>query len=187
MVNIWLIIYLVGGFNPSEKYESQLEGLSHILWKIKHVPNHQPVLFGCFHQWKNPNWCIQMLGNGKSYSNGWFTGTPISGNLHLSHQNLTQVSGFFVDKIFRSVTLPAEWGIDFATSTVTICSAPRLSSLLEMQRPLGGGFHVAQNQPGPKDQKEVTPLHRSLLLGMRIHGSLNVPIEHHPTIRYMVY
>ena len=33
---------LVGGFNPSEKYESQWEGLYHILWKIKHVPNHQP-------------------------------------------------------------------------------------------------------------------------------------------------
>ena len=32
---------LVGGFNPSEKYESQWEGLSHILWKIKNVPNHQ--------------------------------------------------------------------------------------------------------------------------------------------------
>jgi hypothetical protein len=28
---------------PSEKYESQWEGLSHILWKNKsHVPNHQP-------------------------------------------------------------------------------------------------------------------------------------------------
>ena len=27
----------------SEKYESQSEGLSHILWKIKNVPNHQPV------------------------------------------------------------------------------------------------------------------------------------------------
>ena len=32
---------LVGGFNHPEKYESQWEGLSHILWKIKHVPNHQ--------------------------------------------------------------------------------------------------------------------------------------------------
>jgi hypothetical protein len=30
-------IILVGGFNPSEKYESQWEGLSHILWKIKNV------------------------------------------------------------------------------------------------------------------------------------------------------
>jgi hypothetical protein len=27
---------------PSEKYESQLGWLSHILWKIKNVPNHQP-------------------------------------------------------------------------------------------------------------------------------------------------
>ena len=34
---------LVGGCNPSEKYESQWEGLSHILWKIKIVRNHQPV------------------------------------------------------------------------------------------------------------------------------------------------
>ena len=31
----------VGGLNPSEKYDSQWEGLSHLLWKIKHVPNHQ--------------------------------------------------------------------------------------------------------------------------------------------------
>ena len=29
---------------PSEKYESQWEGLSHILWKIKNVPNHQPYI-----------------------------------------------------------------------------------------------------------------------------------------------
>jgi hypothetical protein len=28
-------LYLVGGFNHFEKYESQWEGLSHILWKIK--------------------------------------------------------------------------------------------------------------------------------------------------------
>jgi hypothetical protein len=31
--NFWL----VGGFNHLEKYESQWEGLSHILWKIKNV------------------------------------------------------------------------------------------------------------------------------------------------------
>jgi hypothetical protein len=39
-----LHIILVGGFNPSEKYESQLELLFHIyIWKNKlHVPNHQP-------------------------------------------------------------------------------------------------------------------------------------------------
>ena len=32
-----LTTHLVGGFNPSEKYESKWEGLSHILWKIKNV------------------------------------------------------------------------------------------------------------------------------------------------------
>ena len=45
----WIIVmivlcncHLVGGFNHLEKYESQWEGLSHILWK-KNVPKHQPV------------------------------------------------------------------------------------------------------------------------------------------------
>ena len=33
---------LVGGFNPSEKYESQLRWLFPIYGKIKNVPNHQP-------------------------------------------------------------------------------------------------------------------------------------------------
>jgi hypothetical protein len=33
---------LVGGFNHLEKYESQWEGLSHTLWNIKNVWNHQP-------------------------------------------------------------------------------------------------------------------------------------------------
>jgi len=35
---------LVGGFNPSETYESQLEGLFPIYGKIKNDPNHQPAL-----------------------------------------------------------------------------------------------------------------------------------------------
>ena len=35
--------WLVGGFNHLEKYESQWEELSHRLWKITNVPNHQPV------------------------------------------------------------------------------------------------------------------------------------------------
>ena len=35
---------LVGGFNPSEKYESQLGILFPIYGKIKNIPNHQPVL-----------------------------------------------------------------------------------------------------------------------------------------------
>jgi len=34
--------YLVGGFNPSEKYESQLGLLFPIYGKIKNIPNHQP-------------------------------------------------------------------------------------------------------------------------------------------------
>ena len=34
---------LVGGLNPSEKYESQLGWLFSIYGKIKNVPNHQPV------------------------------------------------------------------------------------------------------------------------------------------------
>ena len=33
---------LVGGFNPSEKYKSQLGLLVPIYGKIKNVPNHQP-------------------------------------------------------------------------------------------------------------------------------------------------
>jgi hypothetical protein len=36
------LLNLVGGFNPSEKYESQLGLLFPIYGKIKHVPNHQP-------------------------------------------------------------------------------------------------------------------------------------------------
>ena len=39
LITLYIYIYiLVGGFNHLEKYESQWEGLSHILWK-----NHQPV------------------------------------------------------------------------------------------------------------------------------------------------
>ena len=37
-------IYLIGGFNPPEKYESQLGWLFPIYAKIKNVPNHQPVI-----------------------------------------------------------------------------------------------------------------------------------------------
>ena len=41
-IHSYIYICMVGGFNHLEKYESQWEGLSHILWKIKNVPNHQP-------------------------------------------------------------------------------------------------------------------------------------------------
>ena len=37
--------------NHLEKYESQWERLSHILWKIKNVPNHQPVLIYIYIPW----------------------------------------------------------------------------------------------------------------------------------------
>jgi hypothetical protein len=36
---------LVGGFNPSEKYESQIGSSSQLLGKIKNVPDHQPVKY----------------------------------------------------------------------------------------------------------------------------------------------
>ena len=49
----WLVVpfclHLVGGFNPSEKYESELGWLSHILWKINNVPNHQPAIISPIH------------------------------------------------------------------------------------------------------------------------------------------
>ena len=40
-MHIYANYCLVGGFKHLEKYESQWEGLSHTLWKIKNVPNHQ--------------------------------------------------------------------------------------------------------------------------------------------------
>jgi hypothetical protein len=39
------MLILVGGFNPSEKYESQIGSSSQLLGKIKKVPNHQPVIY----------------------------------------------------------------------------------------------------------------------------------------------
>jgi hypothetical protein len=44
---LWKTAARVSGWwcnNHLEKYESQWEGLSHILWKIKNDPNHQPVI-----------------------------------------------------------------------------------------------------------------------------------------------
>ena len=40
----WQKTNLVGGLNPSEKYESQLGWLFPISGKIKNVPNHQPEI-----------------------------------------------------------------------------------------------------------------------------------------------
>ena len=36
-IHIYILYILAGGFNHLEKYESQWEGLSHILWKMKNV------------------------------------------------------------------------------------------------------------------------------------------------------
>ena len=36
----WLVVLTI------LKNIRQREGLSHILWKIKHVPNHHPVIYG---------------------------------------------------------------------------------------------------------------------------------------------
>ena len=41
-IGIIYIYILVGGFNPSDKYESQL-GWFFPIYGEKHVPNHQPV------------------------------------------------------------------------------------------------------------------------------------------------
>ena len=44
ILNMYIYIYiLVGGFNPSEKYESQIGSSSQLLGTIKNVPNHQSV------------------------------------------------------------------------------------------------------------------------------------------------
>jgi len=43
----WNIFWLV--VSTPVKNISQWEGLSHMLWKIKHVPNHQPVSWYTFH------------------------------------------------------------------------------------------------------------------------------------------
>ena len=43
MYTLTVASVLVGGFNPSEKYESQLGLLFQVYGKIKSVPNHQPV------------------------------------------------------------------------------------------------------------------------------------------------
>ena len=44
-VSLCIYIYMVGGFNPSEKYESQLGWLFPVCGKIKHVPHHQPYIY----------------------------------------------------------------------------------------------------------------------------------------------
>ena len=63
---------LVGGFKPSEKYESQLELLFPIYGKIKHVPNHQPDVKGVSlgHSWAVENSPVG-YGNRELYCQGF--------------------------------------------------------------------------------------------------------------------
>jgi hypothetical protein len=68
-------IYLVGGFNPSEKHESQLGWLFPIHGKITNVPNHQPdiyiylyILFPFY--FDLPLLCQQITG-GKQFPEGF--------------------------------------------------------------------------------------------------------------------
>jgi hypothetical protein len=42
---------LVGGFNPSEKYESVGDDSSQYMEEKKHVPNHQPDYIALHHAW----------------------------------------------------------------------------------------------------------------------------------------
>jgi hypothetical protein len=42
MIDLLLFLLLIGGFNPSETYESHL-GLLFPVYGKKNVPNHQPV------------------------------------------------------------------------------------------------------------------------------------------------
>ena len=44
-ISVYIYIYLVGGFNPYEKYESQLGLLFPIYGKLKNVPHHQPYIY----------------------------------------------------------------------------------------------------------------------------------------------
>ena len=55
-------LWLVGGWATPLKNINQWEGLSHILWKIKNVPNHQPgEYYKSLEQWKRPKICPSNL------------------------------------------------------------------------------------------------------------------------------
>ena len=48
--------YLVGGFNPSEKYKSvdvSWDYYSQYIWKIRYVPNHQPVIILIYYHYRH--------------------------------------------------------------------------------------------------------------------------------------
>ena len=63
---------LVGGFNPSEKYESQLGWIFPIYGKIKNVPNHQPAMFTFANSDSLPGDILIVHIVTKKKRNGWF-------------------------------------------------------------------------------------------------------------------
>jgi hypothetical protein len=56
--------WLVGGFNPPEKYESHLGLFFPIYGKIKNVPNHQPV--GVLKMGGPNGWMVDFDGKSKT-------------------------------------------------------------------------------------------------------------------------
>ena len=74
---------MVGGFNPSEKYESQIGSSSQLLGKIKNLPNHQPanksvLISQEIHGRYTIQKCVE-FNSSRSLKNDWFSYNP-SGN-----------------------------------------------------------------------------------------------------------
>ena len=78
---------------------SQLVAAGPIVWTFGF-----PVLG--FHKWGYPK---LMVYNGKSYQNGWFRGTPLSGNLHIYvYLEMGYSYGYIKWDIVRSIS-PTTW------------------------------------------------------------------------------
>ena len=90
--------WLVGGFNPSEKYESQLGLFFPLYGKSYHVPNHQPDemmnpaiacsiawLAGSRFSWQTKPWRIVMI---------WLAHLPSGDLLHSELEAMTQLDDF---------------------------------------------------------------------------------------------
>jgi hypothetical protein len=91
-VSAWSIFdspQLVGGFNPSEKYESQIRSSSQLLGKKTHVSNHQPdkkhMLVG---------WIYQKYENNheNNHENNKWLKPPA--RLVMFHKHSTKTKGF---------------------------------------------------------------------------------------------
>ena len=59
------VSWLVGGFNPPEKYESKIGSSSQLLGNIKNVPNHQPDMIERVYHCASYIWCSKV-------SSRWF-------------------------------------------------------------------------------------------------------------------